>query len=485
MIKTGTKWDGILEQLDEYRYVIPKSYKKGMSVDALIFSSPKLLPQLAGDLSLEQAANVAMLPGILNHALAMPDMHQGYGFPIGGVAAMDMSEGVVSPGGVGFDINCGVRLLSSNLTREETRPRLEDLVQALFKAVPAGTGHDGRINLSNKQLDAVLTKGLQWAIENGYGRERDRDHAEESGVMPNADPSQISERAKKRGSTQLGTLGSGNHFLEVQYVHQIFDEEAAKAFGLSEGQICVMIHCGSRGLGHQVCTDFLATIKPQMEKYGISVPDRELACLPINSPEGQSYLAAMAAAANFAFANRECISHWTQEAFASVFGKKTKVDLMYDVTHNMAKQEMHKVNGEERKVLVHRKGATRAFPKGRPELTSAFKDIGQPVIIPGDMGRASYVLVGTERALDESFGSVCHGAGRLMSRTQARKGREAKDVVLDLAKKGIIAKATTREGLTEEVPDAYKSIEDVIDVVHSAGLARRVARMKPIAVIKG
>lgn len=485
MKKTGTKWDSILKKVDDYRYVIPKSYKDGMRTDALIFTSEKLLPQLCGDLSLEQAANVAMMPGIVGNALAMPDMHQGYGFPIGGVAAMDMEDGVVSPGGVGFDINCGVRLMITNLNRDEIKKRLPDLVDALYRAVPAGAGNDGRIRLSNAELDDVLVKGLKWAIANGYGSERDVDHAEEGGVMPGADPKAVSDRAKKRGSTQLGTLGSGNHFLEVQYIDEIFNLSIAEAFGLSRGQICVMIHCGSRGLGHQVCTDFLSTIKPVMDRFGISLPDRELACLPINSDEGRRYLAAMAAAANFAFANRQCIGHWVKQAFQKTFGNDTSVELLYDVAHNMAKQELHQINGEERKVLVHRKGATRAFPAGRKELTGPFRDIGQAVIIPGDMGRASYVLVGTEKSLVESFGSVCHGAGRLMSRTQARKGRQAKDVVADLAKRGVIAKATTREGLTEEVPEAYKSIEDVIDVVHSAGLARRVARLRPLAVIKG
>lgn len=485
MRKTGTKWDNILKQVDDYRFVIPRSYKEGMRVDAMIFSSNALLPQLTGDLSLEQASNVAMLPGILNRALAMPDMHQGYGFPIGGVAAMDMEEGVVSPGGVGFDINCGVRLLITSLDRDQIKSRLTDLVTALFKAVPAGAGNDGRIKLSNRDLDDVLVNGLKWAIDNGYGTERDLEHAEEGGVMPDADPRAVSERAKKRGLSQLGTLGSGNHFLEVQYVHEVFDLNTAEAFGLSRNQVCIMIHCGSRGLGHQVCTDVLSGVKPLMDRYGIELPDRELACLPIRSSEGQEYLSAMAAAANFAFANRECISHFVREAFREIFGKKAEVNLLYDAAHNMAKQEMHDVDGRQQKVLVHRKGATRAFPSGRDELKGPFKSTGQAVIIPGDMGRASYVLVGTEQALKESFGSVCHGAGRLMSRTQARKGRNAKDVVADLARRGVIAKATTREGLTEEVPEAYKSIEDVIDVVHHAGLARRVARLKPLAVIKG
>ncbi len=485
MIRTNTKWDGILRQIDDYRYSIPRSYKPEMRVDALIYSSPELIGQVCHDLSLEQAANVATLPGVVDHALAMPDMHQGYGFPIGGVAAMDLESGVVSPGGVGFDINCGVRLLMSPLSIKEVRPRMEELVQELFKSVPAGTGSDGRINLSIKQLDRVLERGAQWAVEEGYATPGDLDHTEEFGKMKGADPAAVSDRAKKRGHTQLGTLGSGNHFLEVQFVQQIFEKEIADEFGLFDGQVCIMIHCGSRGLGHQVCTDYVASIKPLMAGYGLTVPDRELVCAPIRSPDGQRYLGAMAASANFAWANRQCISHWTQQVFHKLFDKRATLQLLYDVAHNMAKFEKHSVGVEEKMVLVHRKGATRAFPAGRQELAQIFQDTGQPVIIPGDMGRASYVLVGTEQALKETFGSVCHGAGRLLSRTQAKKGRQAKDVIAELRSKGVIAKATTREGLTEEVPEAYKSIDEVIEAVHASGLARRVARLKPVGVIKG
>lgn len=485
MIYTNSKWDDILQQIDDYRYVIPRSYKPGMHVDALIFSSPQLLGQSCHDLSLEQAANMAMLPGVINHVLAMPDMHQGYGFPIGGVAAMDLDEGVVSPGGVGFDINCGVRLLLSTLSIAEVRPRLNDLVESLYRAVPAGTGADGKIHLKGKELDCVLEKGLHWAVEGGYAQIADIDHSEEGGKMKGADPSAVSERAKKRGATQLGTLGSGNHFLEIQYIQQIFDHKIAPEFGLFEGQVCLMIHCGSRGLGHQVCTDYVSTIMPVMERYHITTADRELACAPIKSSEGERYLSAMACAANFAWANRQCISYWAELVFADLFGQERKLSLLYDVAHNMAKFERHKVDGQEKLVLVHRKGATRAFPSGRDELAFVFKTTGQPVIIPGDMGRASYVLVGTQLSLNESFGSVCHGAGRLLSRTQARKGHQAKEIIEQLRKEGIIAKATTREGLTEEVPAAYKSIDQVIEAVSGAGLAKPVARLKPVGVIKG
>lgn len=485
MTQTNTKWDGILKKIDDYRYLIPRSYKPEMRVDALVYSSPELIEHMCRDLSLEQAANVATLPGLVDRALAMPDMHQGYGFPIGGVAAMDLETGVVSPGGVGFDINCGVRLLTSPLPVEAVRSQLEDVVEELFRNVPAGTGSDGKISLTTRELDCVLTLGSEWAVGQGYASADDLKHTEEYGKMSGADPSAVSDRAKKRGHKQLGTLGSGNHFLEIQQVQQILDREIASHFGLFERQVCIMIHCGSRGLGHQVCTDYVASIKPLMSKYGLTVPDRELVCCPISSPEGKLYLGAMAAAANFAWANRQLISYWAQEVLHRLFGKGAQLSLLYDVAHNMAKFERHRVDSQEKMVLVHRKGATRAFPAGRPELAQIFQNTGQPVIIPGDMGRASYVLVGTELALKETFGSVCHGAGRLMSRTQARKGRQAKDVIAALAEKGIIAKATTREGLTEEVPEAYKSIDQVIEAVRAAGLARPVARLIPVAVIKG
>lgn len=482
--KTGTKWDAIIEPIDDYRYRIPASYKKGMLVDAVIYASPQLLPAILKDLSPEQACNVATLPGVIGRAMAMPDVHQGYGFPIGGVAAMDPQTGVVSPGGVGFDINCGVRLLKSNLTFQEVRPHLKKLVDALFAAVPAGTGGGSRFKLSDKDMNDILINGLRWTLEKGYASDEDLNRSEEYGQMPGADAAAVSGKAKKRGCDQLGTLGSGNHFLEVDRVDQIFDRELADSFGIFDGQICFMTHCGSRGLGHQVCTDHVSIMKPIMQRYEIELPDRELACCPIQSPEGKQYLAAMAAAANFAFANRQCIAHLIRETVAKQF-PDAQLELLYDVAHNMAKFEMHNAYGIEKEVLVHRKGATRAFPAGRAELPPVYRQTGQPVIIPGDMGRASYILVGTQRALNETFGSVCHGAGRLMSRTSARKGKQSKEVIEELLSKGVIVRASTREGLTEEVPEAYKSIDDVIEAVHQAGIARKVARLKPIGVVKG
>ncbi|MBX9671594.1 MAG: RtcB family protein [Candidatus Obscuribacterales bacterium] len=484
-LNSKTKWDNIVEVIDQNRYLIPKSYKKGMRVDALVFSSPELIGDVAKDLSFEQAANVATLPGVVARTLSMPDMHQGYGFPIGGVAAMDPTDGVVSPGGVGFDINCGVRLMSSPFTLNEIESKLEDLMTALFNAVPTGAGKDGRIDLTKQQLDAVLKTGSNWAISEGFGEKRDIDHTEDGGCLDYAIAVEVSDRSRKRGAGQLGTLGSGNHFLEVDVVDQIFDREAAETFGLFDRQICFMVHCGSRGLGHQVCTDFVSTMKPVMNRFSIEVPDRELACCPIDSREGKSYLGAMAASANFAFANRQCITHWIRQVVRQMFGRDTDIPLVYDVAHNMAKFENHIVDGRSMRVLVHRKGATRAFPAGRPELAEIFQKTGQPVIIPGDMGTASYVLVGTEQALRESFGSVCHGAGRLMSRTQARQGRQSKDVIAALKARGVIAKASTREGLTEEVPEAYKPIDAVIKAVKDAGLARPVARLRPVGVVKG
>lgn len=455
-----------------------------MLVDAVIYADSELLTPILSDLSPEQACNVASLPGIIGRAMAMPDVHQGYGFPIGGVAAMDPQCGVVSPGGVGFDINCGVRLLTSPLTINEVRPKLKNLVEALFSTVPSGAGSGGKIKLNEKEMTSVLETGLQWALKKGYATNDDVERTEERGRMPGADASAVSQRAKKRGTDQLGTLGSGNHFLEIDRVEQIFDRELADAFGLFEGQICFMTHCGSRGLGHQVCTDYVSTMKSVMQKYSIEVLDRELACCPIDSPEGRQYLSAMSAAANFAFVNRQCIAHYVRETVEKMF-PGTELKLLYDVAHNMAKFENHLVDDQMKQVLVHRKGATRAFPAGREELPEVYRQTGQPVIIPGDMGRASYILVGTELALRETFGSVCHGAGRVMSRTAARKGKQSKDVIEELLSKGVVARASTREGLTEEVPEAYKSVDQVVDVVHNAGLARRVARIKPVGVVKG
>lgn len=475
-----------LRKLDDFRWLVPRSLREGMRTDALIYADEKLLEQILGDLSIEQAINVTHLPGIVGRSLAMPDMHQGYGFPIGGVAATNLREGVVSPGGVGFDINCGVRLLASNLDRDSVLPKIRELVNQLFRDVPSGTGAEGPVPCSFAELDDVLARGAAWAVEHGYGEPLDMEFCEEHGTMRGADPSQVSHRAKQRGRTQLGTLGSGNHFLEIQFVEKIFEPETAAVFGLHQDQVVVLIHCGSRGLGHQVCTDFLKTMNEAMRKYGITLPDRQLACVPSQSPEGQSYLGAMAAAANYGWANRQVITHFTRQAFRRVLGDDPRLRLVYDVAHNIAKSERHRINGgPEEDVLVHRKGATRSFAAGSPFIPVAYRGVGQPVLIPGSMGTASYVLVGAERAMKETFGTVCHGAGRAMSRTAAKRGRDARVETQKLESRGIFLRAETRDGILEEVPEAYKDIDAVIEVVHRAGLARKVARLRPMGVIKG
>ena len=475
-----------LEKLDNYRWLIPRGTKPGMLTDALVYTDARLLKDLLKDLSLEQAINVAMLPGIVGRSMAMPDIHQGYGFPIGGVAATAPDEGgVVSPGGVGFDINCGVRLLASSLTVEQVRPKIRELVNQLFRDIPSGAGRSGDIRISHKDLERVLVEGAAWMVEHHYGRPEDLNTCEESGAIDGADPAAVSDRAKKRGLPQIGTLGSGNHFLEVQYVERVFEPEIARALGLFENEIVVLIHSGSRGLGHQVCTDFLRDMDEGMRRYGITVPDRQLACVPVHSKEGQAYLGAMRAAANFAWANRQGITHFTRGAFKRIFGEKEELRVVYDVCHNIAKLERHTVGGRDRKVMVHRKGATRAFPAGRPEVPDVYKSCGQPVLIPGSMGTASYVLVGAEGAMQETFGTTCHGAGRVMSRTAAKKSEHAANARQRLEDQGIIVRAETRDGISEEIPEAYKDVDAVIDVVHNAGLAKRVARLKPIGVIKG
>jgi tRNA-splicing ligase RtcB len=474
-----------LQRVDRYRWLVPRATKPGMHTDALIYADEHLLDQILGDLSIEQAMNVACLPGIVGRSLAMPDIHQGYGFPIGGVAATDANGGVVSPGGVGFDINCGVRLLASKLNRAAAVPKMRDLVNQLFRDVPSGTGSKGPVACDLKQLDDVLERGAAAIVERGLGEPADLEFCEESGTMDGANAGKVSDRAKQRGRTQIGTLGSGNHFLEVQYVEKIFEPEVATVFGLEADQIVVLIHCGSRGLGHQVCTDFLKVMNEAMPRYSIALPDRQLACVPLRSAEAKDYLAAMAASANFAWANRQAITHSTRGAFRRIFGEGTHLRVVYDVAHNIAKRERHAVNDSPREVVVHRKGATRSFPAGSPELPAAYLNAGQPVLIPGSMGTASYVLVGTDRAMQETFGTVCHGAGRAMSRTAAKKGRDARVETKKLEELGVILRAETRDGILEEIPEAYKDIDAVIDVVHNAGLARRVARLKPVGVIKG
>ena len=473
-----------LKKLDAYRWLVPQGTKAGMHTDALIYADEPLMEQIVKDLSIEQAMNVAFLPGIVGRSLAMPDIHQGYGFPIGGVAATDWHKGVVSPGGVGFDINCGVRLLASTLKKDSVVPKLKELVNQLFRDVPAGTGSEGSVPCSFAELNDVLERGAAWVVERGFGEPEDVEHCEESGCMVGSDHRQVSDRAKQRGRTQIGTLGSGNHFLEVQYVQKVFEPEIAKQFGLRENQVVALIHCGSRGLGHQVCTDYLKVMNDAMLRYHIELPDRQLACVPIHKPEGKQYLAAMAAAANFAWANRQAITHFTRKSFERIFGE-VKLCVVYDVAHNIAKRETHVVNDQEQEVLVHRKGATRSFPAGSAFIPAAYKEAGQPVLIPGSMGTASYVLVGNEQAMKETFGTVCHGAGRAMSRTAAKKGRDARVETQKLADQGIILRAETRDGILEEVPEAYKDIDAVVDVVHNAGLARKVARLRPIGVIKG
>lgn len=474
----------MLQKIDRYRYIIPKSYKPGMRIEGLIYASDDLITQIEKDQTKDQVANVATLPGLVGRSLAMPDAHQGYGFCIGGVAAADPDEGVVSAGGVGFDINCGVRLLASQMEAREAGPKVSRFLNQLFRDIPCGTGKKGLLNIAKTELDEILREGARWAIGHGYGRNEDLARIEEYGMLQRADPDLVSARAKDRGLHQLGTLGSGNHFLEIQEVEEIYEPEIARQFGLFGGQLTVLMHSGSRGLGHQVCTDYLEIMQKGMKRYGIQVIDRQLACVPVKSREGDHYLRAMAAAANFAFTNRQMMTHWTREAFKSVFGRE-ELSIVYDVCHNIAKTEYHTIGGVKKHLLVHRKGATRAFPKDHPDLPGELRAVGQPVLIPGSMGTCSYVLVGTEQAMAETFGSSCHGAGRAKSRTQAKKETSADELMRLMESRGILVRGETRSGLTEEKPDAYKDVSQVVDVVHGAGLARKVARLKPLAVMKG
>ena len=476
-----------LKRIDANKLEVPKDYKPGMRTNGVIYVDTVLEKELESG-SVEQVANVATLPGIVGASMAMPDIHTGYGFPIGGVAAFDIKEGVISPGGVGYDINCGVRLLRSNLKRETLVPRLKELADALYNEIPSGVGSKGKIRLGPDEEEKLLLKGAQWAVEKGLGDVSDLEKIESGGCLDGADPSIISQRAYERGRAQQGTLGSGNHFLEVQYVDEIYDEKTANALGLFKDQITVMIHTGSRGFGHQVCTDFLEVMSRAVQKYNIDLPDRELACAPFNSPEAQDYLAAMKAAANYAWGNRQCLMHWTREIFMSVFGMppaELGMTLIYDVAHNIAKVEEHIVNGKKRRLVVHRKGSTRAFPPGHPELPAVYRNLGQPVLIPGDMGRASFVLIGTEKAMSETFGSTCHGAGRIMSRHQALRQAKGRAIWREMEDKGIIVRAAGRGTLAEEMSEAYKDISNVVDVVHNAGISKKVARLRPMGVVKG
>jgi len=485
-------YTGPLEKIDDWRWRIPKGaggYKSQMRADGILYADEVLLRDLRNDPALEQVANVACLPGLVGPSLAMPDCHYGYGFCIGGVAAFDVEGGIISPGGVGYDINCGVRMLRTNLTRDEVEPVIEKLADAVFAAVPSGVGSEGGLRLSRQELDEVMVQGAEWAVKRGYGKREDLDATEERGQLAGADPAAVGDRAIKRGLPQVGTLGSGNHFLEIQYVEQIFNPAVAEAFGIIEpGQVTLMVHCGSRGFGHQVCDDYLDVMQQAVRRYGLELPDPQLACAPIQSPEGQRYFAAMAAAANYAWANRQVIMHLVREAFERVFGKGSDalgIELVFDVAHNIAKFEEHEVNGRKRRLCVHRKGATRSFAPGRPELPPIYRNVGQPVIVPGDMGTASWLLVGTEQAMRETWGSTCHGAGRLLSRAAALKRKRGQEVAAELESHGIRVRTAGMKTLAEEMPEAYKDVDRVVEVCHQAGLSRKVARMRPLAVIKG
>jgi tRNA-splicing ligase RtcB len=475
-----------IEKLDDYRWIIPPV--GGMRVPGMIYSSRDMIGGIATDESPKQVANVAHLPGIINYSMAMPDMHWGYGFPIGGVAAFDADDGIISPGGVGYDINCGVRLMTTRLHFDEIKNRVTDLVTALFRDIPTGVGSKGSLSLSAKEEKKVLLEGAKWAVDHGYGSSDDLSSTEDEGKMGGADPDCVSDKALGRGKQQLGTLGSGNHFLEIEIVEEIFDEVVARAFHLEVGQVAVAIHSGSRGLGYQVCDDYLARMMKTVGKLDFSLPDRQLACAYLRSNEGQEYLSAMACAANYAWANRQMLMHWTRETLGTTLKKSPRemgTRLLYDVCHNIAKMERFPVEGKEKTVCVHRKGATRAFPPGHRALPEQYRKVGQPVLIPGDMGTGSYVLVGTEKAYRETFGSTCHGAGRVMSRSKATKTTRGRSIEREMAERGVVVMATGKRTLNEEVPEAYKDIDKVVDVVHNAGLSRKVARLRAVGCIKG
>lgn len=476
--------DSAVHRVDPWRVEVD-AFRADMRVPGRVYADERLFGAIRKDLTLAQVANVTALPGIVGASLAMPDAHQGYGFPIGGVAATDVADGgVVSPGGVGFDINCGVRLLSTELQASDLNGGIRDLVDGLFERVPVGFSKSKRTLLA-RDIDGILRDGARWAVGQGLGTDEDLAHLEEGGAAVRADPHKVSDRAKERGLGQLGTLGSGNHFVEVQVVDEVFDADTANVFGLREGQLVILVHTGSRGLGHQVCSDAVKVFRKGMREHGITVPDGQLACAPVSSKYGQDYLAAMFAAANYAWANRQVITHRVRETLDHLVGRGVKVRVVYDVAHNMAKLEEHEVDGRKRLLCVHRKGATRAFAAGHPELPDDYRAVGQPVFIPGSMGTASYTMVGTERAMDETFGSVCHGAGRAMSRKAAQKATSAADVTRQLEAQGIHLRSGSKAGIVEEFPGAYKDVHNVIDVVQGAGLARAVARMRPLGVVKG
>jgi tRNA-splicing ligase RtcB (3'-phosphate/5'-hydroxy nucleic acid ligase) len=480
-------WKGPLEKIDDYRWKIPKSYKSGMRVDGIIYADDELAESIKQDQAPEQVANVAYLPGIIKHSLAMPDIHWGYGAPIGGVAAFDLDKGVISPGICGYDINCGVRLIRTNLFHKDTKDKIDRIVNQLFGDIPSGLGSKGDIKAAGKEMNKLLIKGAAWAVEKGYGEAGDLEYTEEKGALEGVDPDTVSERCYERGKSQAGTLGSGNHFIEVQAVDEIYDDEKARVFGLEKNQITVMIHSGSRGFGYQVCDDALRLMRRAVNKYKIDLPDRQLACAPFDSPEGRQYLSSMRAAANYAWCNRQVLMHLVRGSFEKVFGRSYSslgMNLIYDVAHNIVKIEENNIDGKIKKVCVHRKGATRAYPAGHKDLPNKYKSIGQPVIIPGDMGTYSYLLVGAERA-EETFYSTCHGAGRKMSRTEARRRTSYDALREQLKKQGIVARAHSRGTLVEEAPAAYKNIDKVVNVVDKAGISKKVLRMKPLGVVKG
>lgn len=477
-----------MQRIGDYEWEIPVDFRSDMRVPVRIFATQKLLEDIMDDKSLEQAVNAATLPGLVGSVIVMPDMHQGYGFPIGGVAATRHPEGVISPGAIGYDINCGVRVLGSQIEYDEAVDYLDDLASSINHYCPSGVGTKGHIRVDHKELDEVLRKGGRWALKNGYATEMDVRRTEESGFIDGADPMQVSKRAKDRGQAQIGTLGAGNHFIEVDVVDQIFDAEAAGAMGLKEGHLALQIHSGSRGFGHQVCTDYVKDFQKAVNRYNIKLPDRELVCAPMDTPEGESYLGAMRCAANYAFANRQVLAHFARKAFEEVLAGKVKnwhLHQVYDIAHNMGKIETHTVDGEEVKVCVHRKGATRAFGPGFEGLPEEYRPLGQPVLVPGSMGTASWVLMGTQGSMERSFGSTCHGAGRTMSRTQAKKTVWGEDLRKELETRGIRVRAGSMPGLAEEAPTAYKDVDAVVNTVAGAGIAKKVARLEPVAVIKG
>jgi tRNA-splicing ligase RtcB (3'-phosphate/5'-hydroxy nucleic acid ligase) len=511
-VNTGTQFitkrsNHAIKKLSEFEFIIEKDQAIGMRVPVRIYANDNLISNMVADRTIDQAINVSTLPGVQKHVIILPDGHEGYGFPVGAVAGMDLQKigigragnringGVISPGGVGYDINCGVRLIQTNLTENEVKPKLIELVNELFRTVPSGVGGKGVIQLTNTELEELLAVGVKWAIDRGYGWNQDAEVCEENGCIKGADPAKVSVTARKRGIPQLGSLGSGNHFLEVQKVHKIYDEKAAKVMGITQqGQVTILIHCGSRGFGHQVCSDYLRVAEIALRKYGFTLPDRELACVPYDSDEGWDYLEAMNCALNFAWCNRQMIMHWARKAFEYVFGgrKDQHLDmkLVYDVAHNIAKIERHSIGiGNEgssiRNLMVHRKGATRAFPAGMEQIPTKYRSIGQPVIIPGSMGTASWLLLGSQKSMDLSFGSTAHGAGRTMSRGAAKRKYNEQSVKKALESRGIYVKALTREGIVEETPEAYKDVDTVADISHNLGIATKVARLVPLGVIKG